>query len=79
MTKSLLVVQLQQVDLQLSFQPILHRQSLITIIVGVWGEKCCLRPFDVSSSPSPIIAARFKASKISFYMFLSSPKLSLLS
>ncbi len=54
-------------------------ESLITIIVGVGGEKCCLRPFDVSSSPSPVIAARFKASKISFYMFLSFPKLSLLS
>jgi hypothetical protein len=41
------------------------------------GEKCCLKPHNVSSSPSLTMAARYSAFKISFFKSLSSLELSL--
>jgi hypothetical protein len=48
------------------------------INVGVGGENYFRRPCNVSSSPSPIVAACFNASKISHSMFFFSLELSLL-
>jgi hypothetical protein len=43
------------------------------------GVICLWRSFKVSSSPFPTMAAHFNDSKISYSMYLPSPKLSLLS
>jgi hypothetical protein len=49
------------------------------MIASLEGEKCRLKPRNVSSSPSLTVATRYNASKFSFFKSFSSLELSLVS
>jgi hypothetical protein len=49
------------------------------MIAGLEGEKCDLKPRNVSSSPSPIVVTHCSASKFSLFKSLSFLELSLFS